>query len=79
MSQVRPMPLVIHPNGIEGMKNLMSVAQALGKVVLRTENPIHVYPWYARAEIDGVNWFIVIVKEMGCTKTQMQGSPRQKN
>ena len=68
------MPLIIHPNGIGGMKNLMSVAQALGKKALHTENPIHVYPWHARAEVDGVNWFIVIVKEMGCTGTQVQGN-----
>lgn len=69
----KPRALLIHPNGIEGMKNLMRVAQALGKQVLRTENPIHVYPPGPRMEIDGVKYFVVAVKEMGCTKTQMQG------
>lgn len=69
----KPRALLIHPKGIEGMKNLMRVAQALGKEVFRTENPIHVYPQETRMEIDGVNYFVVVVKEMGCTKTQMQG------
>ena len=71
----QPKALLIHPNGIDGMKNLMAVAQALGQKALHTDNPIHVYPWNDRFEDRrGVKWFLVVVEEMECTKTQVQGA-----
>lgn len=70
----KPRALVIHPDGIDGMKNLTSVAQALGKNVFHTENPIHVYPWNKRFEDRrGIKWYVVVVEEMECTGTQEQG------
>lgn len=69
-----PKALLIHPDGIDVMNNLMKVAQALGQKALHTDDPIYVYPWNDRFEDRrGVKWFLVIVEKMECTNNQVQG------
>lgn len=62
--------LIIHPNRIDDMGNLLAVARAEGKRALCTSANVRVHPWIGKED----DCFVVIVEnKVGRTNNQMQG------